>query len=56
LRYFLSEDIKLSEDKIEVTTIIEKTGSELPEIDLVFNKITKLLEQFAAAFLGYPLK
>jgi hypothetical protein len=56
LRYILTHDIELSKADINaVISIIEKTGAELPDIDIVVNKIAKFLQQFAHAFYGYPL-
>jgi hypothetical protein len=57
LTYLLSHDVNLSsEDKEKVISIIQKTGSVLPEISLVFAKIAEFLQHFAQAFEGYPQK
>jgi hypothetical protein len=57
LRFFLDQNVNLSkEDRSKVNGIIEKTGCELPDIDLVVKKIIQFLKQFSEAFRGYPLK
>jgi hypothetical protein len=56
LRYFLSHDIRFSREDMNVlTSIIEKTGSEFPDMNIMVDRITKYLQQFAQVFHGYPL-
>jgi hypothetical protein len=53
---FLSHDIGFSREDMNVlTSIIEKTGSELPDMNIMVDRITKFLRRFAQVFHGYPL-